>query len=384
MRLSTQMELGNAYVPPLLAPALERLEAGFNAFLKDTAAQTELTHLLRTFGGRPTPITEATALSRKWGVTVLLKREDLLHGGAHKLNNALGQCHLARYMGFRKVIAETGAGQHGVATAIAAAKFGLEAHVYQGAVDVERQALNAQRMRLFGAILHPVYDGCQTLNEAVNSAMRAWVAEADTAAYCLGSVTGPHPYPKIVRHFQSVIGVEARQTMMETFKRLPDCVAACVGGGSNAAGLFSGFADDNEVLLLGCEAAGAASLTYGSMGTLHGMESLVLQTAERNIAPTHSISAGLDYPGVGPWLAGLKLEQRLHPEPISDKEAVAALKELSLEEGILCALESAHAIAGAKRWAACNRGRTILIGVSGRGDKDLEILARAEKGETAS
>jgi len=375
-RLWERMEEAEGFVPPLLAPALRGLEAGFSRFLADAGARAELEGLLRTFGGRPTPLTEAAHLGARWGGRVFLKREDLLHGGAHKLNNALGQCFLARYMGFEKIIAETGAGQHGVATAIAAARFGLEAEVFQGAKDVERQALNAHRMRLFGARVTAVYEGSQTLNDAVNAALRAWVVRHEEAAYCLGSVTGPRPYPSIVRHFQRVIGDEARAQVREALGGAPDAVIACVGGGSNAAGLFSAFVDDPTVTLLACEAAGAASLTHGAMGTLHGMESLVLQTPERNIAPTHSISAGLDYPGVGPWLAGLKLAGRLDSVPVTDDEALDGLQELAREEGILCALESAHAVAGARAWLKQNPGRTCVVGVSGRGDKDLDTWLR--------
>jgi tryptophan synthase beta chain len=375
-----RMEAADAYVPPLLAPALKRLEAGFERFLADATARRELDGLLESFAGRPTALTEALHLGRRWGGRVFLKREDLVHGGAHKLNNALGQCYLAQYMGFREVIAETGAGQHGVATAIAAARFGLGAHVYQGAVDVERQSLNAHRMRLFGATLHPVYEGSQTLNDAVNAALRVWVGHHEEAAYCLGSVTGPRPYPRIVRHFQRVIGDEARRQVQAVTGVLPDCLVACVGGGSNAAGLFTAFVDDPSVALLACEAAGAASLTFGSLGTLHGTESLVLQTPERNIAPTHSISAGLDYPGVGPWLAGLKLGGRLQSVAITDDQALDGLEELAREEGVLCALESAHAVAGAREWLARNPGRTCVIGISGRGDKDLDSYLKARGG----
>jgi tryptophan synthase beta chain len=380
---ASEMERSQRVVPPLLHPALTTLEEGFDAFLKDDAAQNEFRDLLRDFVGRPTALSEALNLSKAWGCRVLLKREDLAHGGAHKLNNALGQCFLARYMGFRSVIAETGAGQHGVATAIAAAKFGLACEVFQGAVDVERQALNAQRMRLFGARLTPVHDGSKTLNDAVSAALRAWVVRYTQSAYCLGSITGPHPYPRIVRHFQKVIGEEAREQLKSKGIQHPTAVFACVGGGSNAAGLFSGFAGDGSVALYACEAAGAASLVHGRMGTLHGMESLILQTPERNVAKTHSLSAGLDYPGVGPWLAGLKITGRLQAIPVSDDDAVAALEELAREEGILCALESAHAVAGARQWAQQNRGASVLIGISGRGDKDLEILQAFADGRTS-
>ena len=372
-----RMEAADGFVPPLLAPALKALEAGFLGFLDDAAARAELDGLLLTFAGLPTPLTEAAHLGQRWGGRVFLKREDMVHGGAHKLNNALGQCFLARYMGFREVIAETGAGQHGVATAIAAARFGLKAQVYQGAIDVERQALNAHRMRLFGATLHPVHEGSKTLNEAVNAALRVWVSRHREAAYCLGSVTGPRPYPGIVRHFQRVIGDEARRQVLEATGGLPGCVVACVGGGSNAAGLFSAFVGDPGVGMLACEAAGAASLTYGTMGTLHGMESLVLQTPERNIAATHSISAGLDYPGVGPWLAGLKIGGRMDSLAVTDDEALDGLEELAREEGVLCALESAHAVAGARTWLARHPGEVCVIGISGRGDKDLDSYLRA-------
>jgi tryptophan synthase beta chain len=372
---SAALELSRAYAPPLLKSALERLEEGFDAYLRDTKCATELEVLLAEFAGRETPLTEASHISRAWGGRVFLKREDLVHGGAHKLNNALGQCHLALRMGFVDIIAETGAGQHGVATAMAAAKLGLRARVYQGKKDVDRQRPNALRMRLFGAELIPVTDGSATLKEAVNAAMREWVATSRTSAYCLGSIVGPHPYPTIVRHFQSVIGREARRQILSRLGgRLPDAVLACVGGGSNAAGIFSGFVDDTPVRLVGCEAAGAASLTYGTMGVLHGMETLLLQTPERQIADTHSISAGLDYPGVGPWLAGLKLDGRLESAAITDDEALAALQELARTEGVLCALESAHAVAGAKSFLHKNPGAVVIVNVSGRGDKDLDIL----------
>jgi len=370
-----RLERSQMFVPPLLKPALATLEAGFARYLADANAQAEFSTLLRNFAGRPTPLTEAQNLGRKWGGRVFLKREDLVHGGAHKLNNALGQCHLAKYMGFEEVIAETGAGQHGVATAICAAKLGLKARVYQGKKDVDRQRPNALRMRLFGATLHPVTDGQATLKEAVNAAMREWVGSYETAAYCLGSIVGPHPYPFIVRHFQSVIGKEAAAQIKNFLGDAPlDAVLACVGGGSNAAGVFNGFVGEKQVRLVGCEAAGAASLTHGTLGVMHGMETLILQTEERQIAETHSISAGLDYPGVGPWLAGLKRDGRLMSLAVTDDECVAALVELAREEGILCALESAHAVAGAKAFLQKNPGASVLVNVSGRGDKDLDIL----------
>ena len=399
---AARMEHSRTFVPPLLRLALEKLEAGYRAFKNDAHAQEEFRLLLNTFAGRPTQLTEAKNLSEMWTggkCKIFLKREDLTHGGAHKLNNALGQCYLAKYMGFKKIIAETGAGQHGVATAMAAAKLGLVAKVFQGKKDVERQKLNALRMRLFGADLVPVAEGSATLKEAVNAAMREWVATSHDTAYCLGSVVGPSPYPEIVRDFQRVIGEEARtQLLAITQGQMPDAVFACVGGGSNAAGIFSGFVDFPAVELVGCEAAGAASLSHGTMGILHGMETLLLQTEDRQIAHTHSISAGLDYPGVGPWLAGLKLEGRLTSLAITDDQCVSALVELAKTEGILCALESAHALAGAKQTlqslhtlqppesspssqpsqsstsAQSAQFKSIVINISGRGDKDLDIL----------
>lgn len=370
------LERGGKFVPPLLAPALLRLENGFKNYLNDAQLQAQYKHSLQSFAGRPTPLTYAKNLSRIWGGEVFLKREDLLHGGAHKLNNALGQCIIAQSMGFSEVIAETGAGQHGVATAMAAAQLGLKARIFQGARDVERQRLNALRMNLFGATLIPVPDGSATLKEAVNAAMREWVGRCNEAAYCLGSIVGPHPYPSMVRYFQKIIGEECSEQIMSLTGSMPQTVVACVGGGSNAAGMFSGFVHLPNVQLVACEAAGAASLTHGKMGLLHGMESLLLMTKERNIAETHSISAGLDYPGVGPWLAGLKLDGRLSSLPINDKECVLALEELACNEGILCALESAHALAGAKKILADKPGQKIVICVSGRGDKDLETLLK--------
>ena len=372
--VSAKLENSDAFVPPLLQISLENLERGFQDFLKDPKAQIELGGILSEFAGRPTPLTFASNLSQKWGGKVYLKREDLLHGGAHKLNNALGQCYLAKRMGYKSIIAETGAGQHGVATAMAGAKLGLKVVVFQGKKDVERQRPNALRMRLFGADLRPVEEGAGTLKEAVNAAFRHWVVHCQTTAYCLGSIVGPKPYPGIVRHFQTVIGTEAREQILKAEGKLPDGVFACVGGGSNAAGVFSGFLGDQSVHFYGCEAAGAASLTHGTWGVLHGMQTLLLQTENRQIGKTQSISAGLDYPGVGPWLAGLKEEKRLSPIGISDEDCLSALQELAQEEGVLSALESAHALAGAKAHLKKHPGQTLVINVSGRGDKDLDIL----------
>lgn len=370
-------ETQSQFCPPLLAPALKLLEEGIKEFFAHSSAQRALQEDLRTFAGRATPLTLAPRLGKLYGGKIYLKREDLLHGGAHKLNNALGQCHLAKFMGFKHIIAETGAGQHGVATAMAASRLGLTAVVYQGAKDVKRQQLNALRMKLFGATLIQVEDGQATLKEAVNAAFRSWVGSYKTHAYCIGSIVGPHPYPKLVRQFQSCIGQETlAQFRAEEGNNLPHAVFACVGGGSNAAGMFTPFEPMDQVKLVGCEAAGAASLTHGTPGVLQGMYSLILQTSERNIAPTHSVSAGLDYPGVGPYLAGLKLQGRLNVLAIEDQEALNALRCLAEQEGILCALESAHAIAGAQKYLSQNRGHTVVINVSGRGDKDLGILSQ--------
>lgn len=368
-------ENSSRYVPPLLEPALAKLTAGLHAFLEDREERASLDRELREYAGRPTPLTAAPRLGALWGGEVYLKREDLLHGGAHKLNNALGQCALARFMGFQSVIAETGAGQHGVATAMAGARYGLKVTVFQGARDIERQAPNAQRMRLFGAELKPVHDGAATLKEAVNAAMREWVSRSAEVAYCLGSAVGPAPYPLMVRNFQRIIGDETLIQLEQRGLNNVDAAFACVGGGSNAAGFFTGFIDQSrETRLIGCEAQGAASLAHGQAGTLHGMETLILMTPDRQIAPTHSVSAGLDYPAVGPWLAAQYTRGRIEACPISDKEALSALHELGRAEGILSALESAHALAGAKNYLKSHPGARVVVCVSGRGDKDLSIL----------
>ena len=367
-------EDSDRFVPPLLEPALARLRQGLSEFLADSRERFALQAELESFAGRPTALTRAPRLGSAWNGQIFLKREDLLHSGAHKLNNALGQCALARFMGFKKVLAETGAGQHGVATAIAGARYGLGVTVFQGAKDIARQAPNALRMKLFGAELRPVHEGAATLKEAVNAAMREWVSTANETAYCLGSAVGPAPYPRMVREFQRIIGVETLNQLERLEIDAPDAVFACVGGGSNASGFFSPFVDMPQVSLVGCEAAGAASLVNGRPGTLHGMESLILQTDDRQIAPTHSISAGLDYPAVGPWLAQLKCSGRLTATGISDNEALAALKQLAEQEGILCAIESAHALAGAKNYLESHPGATVVVCLSGRGDKDLGII----------
>jgi tryptophan synthase beta chain len=334
--------------------------------------------------GRPTPLTLARELSRRWGAEVWLKREDLAHTGAHKINNAIGQALLAKRLGAKRIVAETGAGQHGVASAAACARLGMPCVVYMGAIDMERQAPNVGRMKLLGADVVPVKSGDQTLRAAIDEALRDWVADPDGTYYLLGSAVGPHPYPYLVREFQSVIGVEARAQMLEQAGALPDVAVACVGGGSNAIGLFHPFVRDPGVKLLGLEAGGtgtglgqnAASLAYGTPGVLQGCYSLLLQDAHGQIQETHSVSAGLDYPGVGPEHALLATIGRVSYEAAEDDESLEALAECCEAEGILPAIETAHAFAGAKRYARANPGSRILIGLSGRGDKDMPTLQR--------
>ena len=377
------VEETQTYASPIQEVALKKVADGFEAFLKDEKAIAEYKDLLKNYAGRETPLTYVDRLSEKYGGKIYLKREDLVHGGAHKLNNALGQCMLAKYLGFKEVIAETGAGQHGVATAMAAAKLGLKARVFQGAKDVARQAPNAQRMHLFGAELNPVHDGAKTLKEAVNAAMREWVKNCHTSLFCMGSIVGPSPYPKMVRYFQRVIGDEAIEQFKNQNKdqETPDAVFACVGGGSNAAGFFTAFIEQTKAEVYACEAAGAASLYEGTDGVLHGMRSLLLQTDKRQVRATHSISAGLDYPGVGPWLAAQKEQKRIDSIPVSDEKCLEACADLCSTEGILPALESSHAVAGAKEYLKKNPGKTVVICLSGRGDKDLSTLA-SNSGET--
>jgi tryptophan synthase beta chain len=375
---------GGRYVPETLVPALDRLQAGVDRFLPDAGFQAELADELRTWAGRPTALSRATTLSKRWGAEVWLKREDLAHTGAHKINNALGQTLLARRLGARRVIAETGAGQHGVASAAAAARVGLPCVVYMGAVDVERQAPNVGRMKLLGATVVPVVSGDQTLRAAIDEALRDWVADPDGTYYVLGSAVGPHPYPFLVRELQSVIGREARAQMLEQAGGLPDVAVACVGGGSNAIGLFHPFLGDAAVRLLGIEAGGrgpglgdnAASLTAGTPGVLQGSYTLILQDLNGQVQETHSVSAGLDYSGVGPEHAWLMQSGRVQYEVATDAEALDALMECAKHEGILPAIETAHAFAGARRFAMANPGARILIGCSGRGDKDMPILQR--------
>jgi len=377
-------KFGGRYVPETLVPALDRLQAGVSRYLHSADFQAEFTHELRTWVGRPTALSHAHALSRRWGADVWLKREDLAHTGAHKINNAVGQTLLAKRLGARRIIAETGAGQHGVASAAAAARLGIPCVVYMGAVDVERQAPNVGRMKLMGATVVPVESGDKTLRAAIDEALRDWVADPDGTYYSLGSAVGPHPYPYLVRELQAVIGREARAQMLEFAGALPDVVIACVGGGSNAIGLFHPFLGDPEVRLLGVEAGGrgpglgdnAASLTFGTPGVLQGSYSLLLQDVHGQVQETHSVSAGLDYPGVGPEHAFLMQSGRVAYESATDAETLDALSECARAEGILPAIETAHAFAGARRYAALHPGARILIGCSGRGDKDMPILQR--------
>jgi tryptophan synthase beta chain len=380
---------GGRFVPETLVPALERLEAGARAALADPAFRAALDDELAGWAGRPTPLTHAPGLSSAWGAEVWLKREDLAHTGAHKVNNALGQALLARRLGARQVIAETGAGQHGVASAAASARVGLPCRVYMGAVDVERQAPNAERMRRLGAEVVSVDSGDRTLRAAIDAALRAWVLDPEGTHYLLGSAVGPHPYPWLVRELQAVIGREARAQILARRGRLPDAAIACVGGGSNAIGLFHGFLADSAVALIGVEAGGrgngpgqhGATLAHGRAGVLHGSHSLLLQDAHGQVGETHSISAGLDYPGVGPEHAFLRDAGRARYVTADDAEALAALALCAAREGILPALETAHALAGAQRYAAAHPGALLVIGLSGRGDKDLPALAALGAGE---
>jgi tryptophan synthase beta chain len=365
--------------------ALDELAATHDALRQDAAFASELDDMLRNYAGRPTPLSDAPRLSERAGCRVLLKREDLTHTGAHKINNTIGQVLLALRMGKRRIIAETGAGQHGVATATACARFGLECVVYMGAEDMERQRLNVYRMELLGATVIRVDTGTRTLKDATNEALRDWVTNVDTTHYAIGSVVGPDPFPRMVRDFQTVIGREARAQVVERVGRLPDEVVACVGGGSNAIGIFAGFLDAPEVRLVGVEAAGegieggrhAASLSAGRPGVLHGSLSYLLQDRDGQVAPAHSISAGLDYPGVGPEHAYLKETGRAQYVAVTDAQALAAFGTLSRLEGIMPALEPAHAVAWVLGMAGTRRGEEIVVvNVSGRGDKDVAHVAR--------
>ncbi|MCZ7590262.1 MAG: tryptophan synthase subunit beta [Gaiella sp.] len=360
---------GGRYVPETLMPALEELERAWREALADDGFHEELHQLATTYAGRPTPLTLAERFAP--GRRLYLKREDLLHTGAHKVNNALGQAVLARRLGKRRIVAETGAGQHGVATATVCARFGLECVVYMGEEDMRRQRPNVERMRLLGAEVRPVGFGTRTLKEATSEAIRDWITNVETTHYLIGSCVGPAPYPELVAELQSVIGREAREQLLALEGRLPDAVIACVGGGSNAIGLFHGFLDDADVRLVGVEAAGAASLGSGRAGVLHGARSSILADEDGQIADAHSISAGLDYPGVGPEHAFLRDSGRATYVGATDDEALAAFRDLARTEGIIPALEPAHALARARELDV----ELVLVGLSGRGDKDLaEVL----------
>ena len=379
-------EFGGRFVPESLIAALDELDATYQAARVDPSFQAELAELHRTYTGRPSIITEVKRFAEHAGdVRVFLKREDLNHTGSHKINNVLGQALLAKRMGKKRIIAETGAGQHGVASATAAALFGLECVVYMGEIDTERQALNVARMQLLGATVVPVTTGSRTLKDAINEALRDWVANVENTHYLLGTVAGPHPFPTMVRDFHSIIGTESRQQMLDEFGFLPTALAACVGGGSNAIGLFHAFLDDEEVELYGFEAAGdgmgtprhAATLNYGRTGVLHGAKSYMLQDEDGQTMESHSISAGLDYPGVGPEHAWLEDLGRANYWGISDAEAMDALRLLSRTEGIIPAIETAHALAGVlKLGKVLPAGSSILVNLSGRGDKDMETAAK--------
>ncbi len=375
-------DFGGVFVPETLIPALEELEAAFNRLKDDKAFKSELNELLTKYAGRPTPLTFCGNLSRKLGFKVYLKREDLLHSGAHKINNALGQALLARQIGKNRLIAETGAGQHGVAVATAAARLGMKADVYMGSKDIARQKLNVLRMNLLGANVVPVESGSKTLKDAINEALRDWTANVEDTHYLLGSVLGPHPFPTMIKHFQNVIGEEAREQIIETEGRLPTCIIACVGGGSNAIGIFNEFIEDKEVNLIGVEAAGKgiktgnhaarfADKNLGRVGVIHGTKTYVLQDKYGQIHNTSSIAAGLDYCAVGPEHSLLRDIKRVSYTYATDSEAFDAFKLLSKEEGIIPALESAHAVAHLAK-LKLKKDDVVIVNLSGRGDKDLE------------
>ncbi len=382
---------GGVYVPEILVRALEQLEAGWLEATEDPAFQGECDRLLRTWAGRPTPLDRCRRFGVESGGEVWLKREDLLHGGAHKTTQALGQALLARRLGKRRLIAETGAGQHGVATAMAGAVLGLDVTVYMGARDMARQAPNVERMRLFGARVVPVTTGSATLKDAINEALREWSARYDDTHYLLGTAAGPHPFPRMVRDFQRVIGDEARRQCLADHGRLPDAVVACVGGGSNAIGIFTAFLAD-PVALIGVEPAGrglesgahGATLQRGSPGILHGAHTYVLQDGDGLVKESHSISAGLDYPAVGPEHAWLQSTGRARYIGCTDADALATAREFARAEGILPALESAHALAGARALVREGLARVVLVNLSGRGDKDLATLRHADSEDTGA
>lgn len=384
MRRGRFGKYGGQYVPETLMPAVQELEEAYARFRKDRRFRAELSDLLRHYAGRPTPLYFAANLTKRaGGARIYLKREDLLHGGAHKINNTIGQALLAKKMGKTRVIAETGAGQHGVATAMACAALGVKSEVYMGTEDMERQKLNVLRMRLLGSTVHPVDAGSKTLKDAINEALRDWVTNLRDTYYLIGSVVGPHPYPTIVRDFQSVIGREVARQSVARWGGFPDALVACVGGGSNSMGTFYPFVAKKEVKLYGVEAGGspeagnAATLAFGREGVVHGMLSYVLQDRDGQISSTHSVAAGLDYPGVGPEHSFLKDTGRARYVVASDDEAVQAFHTLSREEGILPALESSHAVAYALKLAPKMRKRdAMVVTLSGRGDKDVQIMGR--------
>lgn len=375
---------GGKYIPETLVPAIEELEESYKTFRNDSNFKKELKDYLENYAGRPTPIYLAKNLTEYvGGAKIYLKREDLLHGGAHKTNNTLGQCLLAKKMGKKRIIAETGAGQHGVGTALASAVLGLECEIYMGLKDTERQKLNVFRMKLLGSKVHPVKSGTQTLKDAINEALRDWITNVENTYYVIGSVVGPHPYPMIVRDFQSIIGKEIKKQIRKINGTLPNAIVACVGGGSNAIGSFYPFISDQEVSLYGIEAEGSgiktgkhsATLAAGSTGILHGMQTYLLQDKMGQISATHSISAGLDYPGVGPEHSYLKEIKRVNYKSCTDDDAIKAFVILSEKEGIIPALESAHAISyGMKLAKKMKKSETIVITLSGRGDKDVEVV----------
>ena len=377
---------GGIFVPELIIPALEELEEAFLRYKDDEKFVEELEFYLREFAGRPTSLYHAKNLSKKFGCKVYLKREDMLHTGAHKINNTLGQGILAKYMGKTRLIAETGAGQHGIATAVVGAMLSIPTEVYMGSEDVERQKLNVFRMELSGSNVIPVETGSKTLKDAINEAFRDWISNVENTHYLIGSTMGPHPYPTMVKHFQSVIGKEAKEQILQKEEELPDAVIACVGGGSNAMGIFSGFVDDTAVDLIGVEGGGegvetkrtGATLCKGTEGILHGSLSFVLQDNDGQISEAHSVSAGLDYPGVGPEHAYLKVTGRVNYVAVTNKEALRGFELLSKYEGIIPALESSHAVAYAEKYANIegNKGKTIIINLSGRGDKDMFLVAK--------
>lgn len=376
-------EFGGCFVPELLMPPLQELEEAMRDIMPSPSFKEELDDLLRNFAGRETPLTYCPTLSKRLGFSLWLKREDLLHTGAHKVNNTLGQALLAKHMGKTALVAETGAGQHGVATAAAAARLGLECIVFMGAEDVERQSSNVRRMKLLGAEVRPVQSGTRTLKDAINEALRYWIAAQETTHYCFGTAAGPHPFPTLVRNLQSVIGRETRAQMLEKTGRLPDVVVAAVGGGSNAIGMFHPFVDDASVRIIGVEAAGtgepgcynSAPINLGTPGVLHGQMTMLLQTKDGQIEPSHSVSAGLDYPGVGPEHAYLSAIGRVHYGLANDAEALDAFQTLCRTEGILPALESSHALAWVLRHhGELPAGGHVVVNLSGRGDKDMDIV----------